>query len=564
MKKAFFLMAAALVAAAGSAVDSAAFDIDPSAGAVTRSFGEPVALGYDSQWTGSGWSGSDSATVVVYAEPKAGACVGHGTVYLIGSSSSPVKGRGQLKWTPPYSGTWTLHHKVTDGGGVVFDYAIVVTVTPGGGSYTVRFHYNVASSSPTKDQTFQVGETKSLLWKDSQLGWSRAGYEFLGWATASASGFAKYVNGQKVTDLAEPGKTIHLYAVWYGGASYRVMYHRNYTSSDTTTASHRFWNGDSSQLAWKDSQLGWSNPSGKTFLGWAETAGATKATWANGATVSKLTTQGKTIHLYAVWMPNGGFPPYTVRFHYNVTASSPTKDQTFKVGETKSLLWKDSQLGWSRAGYEFLGWATASASGFAKYVNGQKVTDLAEPGKTIHLYAVWYGGASYRVMYHRNYTSSDTTTASHRFWNGDSSQLAWKDSQLGWSNPSGKTFLGWAETAGATKATWANGATVSKLTTQGKTIHLYAVWSAKKAAAAVAMAGTGTQGTSGTADAGLGAGTYAALALVDGVPVPITVYVYADGLAWAKIDDEIFIGMVGDDGAGELLGAGGAVEIVPL
>ena len=381
------LMAAALVAAAGSAVASAALDIDPSAGAVTRSFGEPVAVGYDSQWTGSGWSGSDSATVVVYAEPKAGACVGHGTVYLIGSSSSPVKGRGQLKWTPPYSGTWTLHHKVTDGGGVVFDYAIVVTVTPGGGSYTVRFHYNVAASSPTKDQTFQVGETKSLLWKDSQLGWSRAGYEFLGWATASASGFAKYVNGQSVKDLAAAGQTVHLYAVWYGGASYRVMYHRNYTSSDTTTASHRFWNGDSSQLAWKDSQIGWANPSGKTFLGWAETAGATKAKWANGATVSKLTTQGKTIHLYAVW-------------------------------------------------------------------------------------------------------------------------------------------------------------------------------SAKKAAAAVAMAGTGTQGTSGAADAGLGAGTYAALALVDGVPVPITVYVYADGLAWAAFDGEIFVGLVGEDGAGEFLGAGGAIEVV--
>ena len=201
----------------------------------------------------------------------------------------------------------------------------------------------------------------------------------------------------------------------------------------------------------------------------------------------------------------------------------------------------------------------------AKYANGETVTDLAAAGQTVHLYAVWYGGDSYRVVYHRNYDSSDATTASHRFLSGQSAPLAWKDSQLGWANPSGKTFLGWAETASATTAKWANGATVSNLASQGGTIHLYAVWSAKKAAKAAAMAGTGTRGTYGTggaADAGLGAVACAALALVDGVPVPVTVYVYADGLALAKIDEEIFVGTVGEDGVGELVGEAGVVGVL--
>ena len=54
----------------------------------------------------------------------------------------------------------------------------------------------------------------------------------------------------------------------------------------------------------------------------------------------------------------------------------------------------------------------------------------------------------------------------------------------------------------------------------------------------------------------------AAVALVDGVSVPITVYVYADGLAWAELDGERLVGVIGDDGAGELVGEGGVVGVL--
>ena len=93
----------------------------------------------------------------------------------------------------------------------------------------------------------------------------------------------------------------------------------------------------------------------------------------------------QTLHLYAVWTADQS--TYTVRFNKN-DGSGATANQTFKVGETKSLLWKDSELKWSRSGYTFKGWAE-SASGSVKYANGAKMKNLAMDGGTKHLYAIW-------------------------------------------------------------------------------------------------------------------------------------------------------------------------------
>ena len=103
--------------------------------------------------------------------------------------------------------------------------------------------------------------------------------------------------------------------------TYTVTFHRNYDSSDTTTRSQTFQVGVEQGLLWKDSQLGWANPSGKTFLGWAETATATKGTWANGEKVLNLTTQGGTKNLYAVWKSTAPAPQetYVTRLNESLT-----------------------------------------------------------------------------------------------------------------------------------------------------------------------------------------------------------------------------------------------------
>lgn len=58
-------------------------------------------------------------------------------------------------------------------------------------TYTVRYNKNDGSGA-TRTQTHTVGSSKKLLWRWDDLGWSRSGYEFAGWAKSS-SGSVVYV-----------------------------------------------------------------------------------------------------------------------------------------------------------------------------------------------------------------------------------------------------------------------------------------------------------------------------------------------------------------------------------
>ncbi|MBO7482663.1 MAG: InlB B-repeat-containing protein, partial [Kiritimatiellae bacterium] len=223
--------------------------------------------------------------------------------------------------------------------------------------------------------------------------------------------------------------------------------------------------------------------------GWAETAtGAVK--YANGAKVKNLAMNGGTKNLYAIWKGT----EYTVQFH-KYDGSGATQNQTFKVGETKSLLWLDSQLKWSREGYEFIGWVPwnpDSKPRLCKYVNGQKVKDLAKPGETVHLWCGWKSASSYRVCFNKNDGSG--LKMNQVILRNKEDSLAWMDSQIGWKRD-GYTFQGWAETAsGAVK--YANGAKVKNLAMNGGTKNLYAVWKSTKTSAKCAAQDVGSQGLS--------------------------------------------------------------------
>lgn len=75
--------------------------------------------------------------------------------------------------------------------------------------------------------------------------------------------------------------------------------------------------------------------------------------------------------------------PYTVVF--NVNGGTGTMDnQSFNINETKAL----STNTLSKSGYTFIGWST-SADGDVVYADGESVTNIANSGETITLYAVW-------------------------------------------------------------------------------------------------------------------------------------------------------------------------------
>ena len=400
-------------------------------------------------------------------------------------------------------------------------------------TYTVQFH-KYDGSGATAEQRFKVGETKSLLWMDSQLHWMRDGYEFVGWVPwnpDSKPRVCKYVNGQKVKDLAKEGETVHLWCGWKSSSSYRVCFNKNDGSG--TKLNQVILRNKEDTLAWLDSQLEWTRP-GYTFKGWAETAtGAVK--YANGAKVKNLAMNGGTKNLYAVWAGK----KYTVQYH-KYDGSGATKEQTMTMGKAQRLLWMDSQLGWMRDGYEFVGWVPwnpDSKARVCKYANGESVKDIAVSGgvfsETVHLWCGWKSSSSYRVCFNKNDGSG--TKLNQVILRNKEANLAWLDSLLEWTRE-GYSFQGWAETAsGAVK--YANGAKVKNLAMNGGTKNLYAIWKATKSVAKYAAAGAQDDGA---ADCGV-------CLVPDGVPV--IEGELADGSG-------VFCLVMGEDGAVLYLGDG--------
>jgi len=339
--------------------------------------------------------------------------------------------------------------------------------------YSPTFVVRQAKNDGTEEvrsQTYELGVPKRLLWKDSQLGWSRTGYDFLGWGLSADDAEPACANGATLLDPADPGETLTLYALWKH-VGYTVRLNKNDGSG--TYRDQSFRAGQPQHLLWKDSQLGWSC-SGYSFLGWMAASGSGLVQYANGATVTDLAEVGKTANLYAAWLGAGA---YRVTYHRNNDfADATVRDDLHKRGVARRLAWKDSQLGWTRSGYAFLGWSIRQNPALVTYENGESIKDLAGDGQTSHLYAVWFGADSYKVVFHRNQSPDDETVQVQGVPRDRPTALAWYNSQLGWAAPKGTTFRGWATSPTATAAAYANGGSVTNLAGGGKTIHLYAAY----------------------------------------------------------------------------------------
>jgi len=357
-------------------------------------------------------------------------------------------------------------------GGIVHLYAI----WKGASQYAVRFHKNDRGADTTVQQLFSVDQRKHLVWKDSQIGWTRVGYTFLGWAKSASATSANYLNGETVENIAAKGQTLDLYAVWKPGqVPYKVRFHRNY--GDNATHDEAFVFGKQQALLWMDSQLKWTR-SGYVFVGWGTSAGTSVGLYANGEKVLDLATaKDGVVHLYAVWALAKDH--YVLKlYRQQAVGDTVTASVRMPKAAATSIPWKDSQLGWTLQDCSFLGWDTAANTHVAKYANGEKVTALAAAGKTVSLYAVWRPKNTYVVRFHRATSSSDTTVASQWHYCGKASGLAWQSSGLGWT-PADLTFCGWSKRPSSAAVSYANGQSVTDIAKAGATLDLYAVWSYK-------------------------------------------------------------------------------------
>ena len=303
-------------------------------------------------------------------------------------------------------------------------------------TYTVSYNANGGSNAPAS-QTKVHGVTLTL----SSAVPYRTNYEFVGWSASSSATTATYTAGGSYTGNV----SVTLFAVWkYKPATYTVSYDAN----GGTGAPGRQTKTYGVTLTLTTIQPARKN---YLFLGWSKDRNATSASYSAGGSY----TDNTDVTLYAVWQYNP--ETYTIRYDANGGTGAPAS-QTKTYGVPLTL----SAVKPTRAGYEFLGWATSKNATASEYAPGERYTDEA----SVTLYADWrYIPKIYEVKYDAN--GGGNTPAS---------QTKTEDVTLILTStiPTryGYTFRGWATSSSTTSATYQAGGSY----TANESVTLYAVW----------------------------------------------------------------------------------------
>ena len=215
----------------------------------------------------------------------------------------------------------------------------------------------------------------------------KLGYNVVGWntnANATTSSWNANTDKNNVNGTYYPivkAKTI------------KVIFHRNASTSDSTTATQTFTYGVSGQAF---SDKGWTN-TGHTMAGWAKNRNAVTKDYdtLSGVADTWINSYAPSINLYAVWSPN----TYTISYNANGGSGEPTA-QT-KTYDTDLTLTTSTP---TRSGYTFDGWNTKSDGSGTNYSAGGKFTTNANTT----LYAKWKQ-STYTLRYNDNGGSGCST-----------------------------------------------------------------------------------------------------------------------------------------------------------
>ena len=303
-------------------------------------------------------------------------------------------------------------------------------------TYTISYNANGGSNVPAS-QTKVHGVTLTL----SSTVPYRTNYEFVGWSASSSATTATYTAGESYTGNV----SVTLFAVWkYKPATYTVSYDANGGTGAP---------GRQTKTYGVTLTLTTLIPTRRnySFVGWSKDRNATSASYTAGGSY----TDNADVTLYAVWR----YDPETYSIRYNAnggTGAPANQSKTYGVPLTLSAVKP------TRAGYEFLGWATSRNATTSEYAPGERYTDE----ESVTFYAVWrYIPKTYTVSYDAN--GGGNTPAS---------QTKTEDVTLILTStiPTryGYTFKGWAMSSSATSATYQSGGSY----TANESVTLYAVW----------------------------------------------------------------------------------------
>ncbi len=295
---------------------------------------------------------------------------------------------------------------------------------------TITFNSNTANAT-TVTQNVAAGVSTPL----NANTFARTGYVFSGW-TVLANG-----NGTVYDDQTSftTSQDMTLYAKWLAGVTHTVTFNNN---GGTGTMENQV-SGTSTNLSPNT-----MTRSGYTFAGWNTNANGTGFAYDNQAIYSFA----DDVTLYAQWEPI--VATYKVTFYGNAATGGSTASQTASSSTALNL------NGFTRTGYNFLGWNENYGASTATFKDGQKYSFATDK----NLYAIWVAQANNDIVFNGNSASSGSM----------SNQTASNSTRLSANNfvKDNHTFLNWNTLANGTGVSYQSNYVYSF----AEGITLYAQW----------------------------------------------------------------------------------------
>ena len=279
--------------------------------------------------------------------------------------------------------------------------------------------------------------------------YTRQGYKFVGWTLNRDGTGTVYSDRATVSNLTSRNEgTVMLYAKWEP-ISYKIYMKDNTSVGSTYTKT----------VSYNESfNLGTFRPirTGYDLIGWSKSSTATTPTYAVSENVTNLSTvQGETVTLYAVWRGK----QFTINF--SSTGGSPVSSIVRNMNDTIGELPVPT-----RTGYTFAGWFTSTTG-------GSQVTSSTRVTSNMNLYARW-NPIKFSIAFNSN--GGTGTMANQTVTYGVSQNFT----NNKFTKPNYE-FVGWNTKSDSSGSSFSDGQVIPMLSsTNGATIELFAIWSAKQ------------------------------------------------------------------------------------
>jgi uncharacterized repeat protein (TIGR02543 family) len=225
---------------------------------------------------------------------------------------------------------------------------VSVTSTAAVSTYTVNYNANGGSGTMTDGSSPYTSGVDVTVMTNT---FTKAGYTFAGWAT-TAGGAVAYANGATISAIAA---NTTLYAKWTANSN-TITFNGNGFTGGSTTA----------QIIATDVSANLTTngftKTGYTFAGWATAADGAVA-YADGVSYAMGTGN---VTLYAKWTANNN----SITFDGNGSTSGSMSAQTIATDASANL----TTNAYTKTGYSFSGWNTASDGTGTSYANGVSYT----------------------------------------------------------------------------------------------------------------------------------------------------------------------------------------------